>query len=67
MTLEINTSILVAYICILVGGFLVGLGFKYVGKVQDHIGVIYSFSIGGILTIIGVIGLLIEEGIIEFI
>ena len=65
--IEINTSLLVAYVCILIGGFLVGLGFRYLGKVQDQIGIIYTFSIGGTLTIIGVVGLLIEMEVIKFV
>ena len=67
MTLEINTGLLVAYICILIGGFLIGLGFKYIHKVEELLGLIYAFGIGGILTIVGVFGLLIEMEIVIFV
>ncbi len=67
MTLEINTAVFVAYLCILIGGFLVGLGFKYVNKGGDVIGLIYAFGLGGVLTIVGVFGLLIEMEIVIFV
>ena len=53
--------------CILIGGFLVGLGFRYVGRVQELLGVVYAFGIGIIVTIVGVVALLIEEGVVKFI